>query len=217
MASNRERYLPIVQREAARAGIPWQLMDAVIQQESGYKADAFNPGGGGIGAAGLGQLRGPASKDLGISPEQRFDPEINLRGTADYLALAYRRGGGDWNNAYALYHAGPYADLKTIPQSVWDTVGSVRRHAQRFGHTWQDASAPAVAAAVAPGAVTASTIAAAPPGFRGIDYPESPQLPSVSDTLNLPEIPAAPRPMRQMSLQEILGYAHIRSPGWYPY
>lgn len=225
MASNRELYLPIVQREAARAGVPWQLLDAVIQQESRYNPAAYNPGGGGIGAAGLAQLRGRAARDLGITPEGRFDPETSIRGGADYLALAYRRGGGNWDNAYALYHAGPYANLQQIPQSIWDSVGMVRGHAQQFGHTWQDASgaistpAAETAAAAAGLARTppASGVRGAPIGFRGIDYPESPQLPTVSNTLNLPESPAAPRQTRQLSLQEILGYANIRPPGWYPW
>lgn len=212
MAGNRELYLPIVQREAARAGIPWQLLDAMIQQESGYNPAARGDNGN---AWGLGQLWAPAAIDAGIDPAQRMDPETNIRGAANYAAIAYRNASGDWRGTAALYNAGAHRRPGAIPaaSSAWTHAANVQRRAGELGHTWQDAAA---AAGAAPGATTASTIAAAPPGFRGIDYPEPPRLSPVSIALNLPEMAAAPRQTRQLSLQEILGYGNLRPPGWYP-
>lgn len=108
LQQRREQYLDIVQREAERAGIPWQLLDATIIRESGYQPGAEGDrqlrGGS---AVGLGQLRPAAAIDAGIDPDMRFDPETNIRGTANYLAQMYRRADGDWGRAGAGYNYGP--------------------------------------------------------------------------------------------------------------
>lgn len=106
LQQRRAQYLDIVQREAERAGIPWQLLDATIIRESGYRPDAqsnlpHDP------AQGLGQLRTPAAIDAGIDPSMRLDPETNIRGSANYLAQLYRRAGGDWGRTGAAYNIGP--------------------------------------------------------------------------------------------------------------
>lgn len=106
LQQRRAQYLDIVQREAESAGIPWQLLDAIIVRESGYRPDAQSnlprdP------AQGLGQLRTPAAIDAGIDPSKRLDPETNIRGSANYLAQMYRRAGGDWGRAGAAYNIGP--------------------------------------------------------------------------------------------------------------
>ena len=106
LQQRRAQYLDIVQREAERAGIPWQLLDATIIRESGYRPDAQSnlprdP------AQGLGQLRTPAAIDAGIDPSMRLDPETNIRGSANYLAQMFRRADGDWGRAGAAYNIGP--------------------------------------------------------------------------------------------------------------
>ena len=85
--ARRQQYLPAVQQEAARAGVPWQLLDAMIWQESRYDPEAVGDAGA---SWGLGQLQRAAAIDAGIDPDQRMDPLTNIRGAANYAAIAYR-------------------------------------------------------------------------------------------------------------------------------
>lgn len=64
------------------------LAQAVAYTESTFKANAFNAGGGGKGAAGVYQLRGPVSKDYGILGagfDDRMNKEKNIKTGVNYL------------------------------------------------------------------------------------------------------------------------------------
>lgn len=127
----RAQYLPIVKREAARAGVPWQMLDAAIMQESRYNPNAEN-----TGAVGLGQLRRAAAQDVGLTPEQRWDPELNIRGAADYLAIASRGvPAGDWDTPIWRYHDGGYQPISRRPAQHFH-VDAVRARARELGHAW---------------------------------------------------------------------------------
>ncbi|MGA0608398.1 lytic transglycosylase domain-containing protein [Phenylobacterium sp. VNQ135] len=84
---------------AGGSGMPWE---GPLQQivESGYRPAAVSP----VGAAGLTQLMPGTADDLGV--RDRFDPQENLLGGADYLARQIRRF-GDLRLALAAYNAGP--------------------------------------------------------------------------------------------------------------
>jgi len=85
---------------AERHGLDPKLLHALVTVESAYRADAVSR----AGAAGLTQLMPATAVELGVS--DRFDPQANLSGGADYLARQLLRF-GDLRLALAAYNAGP--------------------------------------------------------------------------------------------------------------
>lgn len=76
------------------------LIEALVWQESRWRADARSP----VGARGLAQLMPGTARDLGVNPD---DPFANLEGGARYLRAQIDRFGGDIERALAAYNAGP--------------------------------------------------------------------------------------------------------------
>ncbi|WP_340588778.1 lytic transglycosylase domain-containing protein [Erythrobacter alti] len=76
------------------------LIEAVVWQESRWRADAVSP----AGARGLAQLMPGTARDLGVDPD---DPIANLEGGARYLREQLDRFDGDLERALAAYNAGP--------------------------------------------------------------------------------------------------------------
>ena len=86
---------------AARAlQVDPDLVDAVVQVESGYNARARSP----KGALGLMQLIPSTAMRFGVS--NPFDPAENLRGGVTYLGHLLKRFGGDVPLSLAAYNAG---------------------------------------------------------------------------------------------------------------
>jgi soluble lytic murein transglycosylase-like protein len=86
---------------AAQAhGLDPKLLHAVVIVESAYRTRAISP----TGAAGLTQLMPATAAALGV--RDRFDPEANLLGGANYLAKLLAQF-GDVRLALAAYNAGP--------------------------------------------------------------------------------------------------------------
>lgn len=85
---------------ACEFGIPAQLLDAVIAQESGYKSWAVS----GAGAMGMMQIMPGTARLLGLATP--FDPVANLRAGARYLRQQLDRF-GRVDLALAAYNAGP--------------------------------------------------------------------------------------------------------------
>lgn len=111
------RLLPLSQpfQEAVDAaalahGLDPKLLHALVLTESAYRPDALSP----AGAGGLTQLMPETALELGV--RDRFDPDENLRGGADYLARQLVRF-GDVRLALAAYNAGPgrVARLGRVP------------------------------------------------------------------------------------------------------
>ena len=73
----------------------------LVQQESGWKADAVSS----KGALGLAQLMPATARALGVDPD---DPMQNLDGGARYLSMMHKRF-RSWRLALAAYNAGPEA------------------------------------------------------------------------------------------------------------
>lgn len=94
-------YLEIAKQAAHRHGVPESLFLRLVQQESGWRADAVSH----KGAIGLAQLMPQTARLLGVNPR---DPRQNLEGGARYLAQQYRSF-GSWRLALAAYNAGPGA------------------------------------------------------------------------------------------------------------
>jgi soluble lytic murein transglycosylase-like protein len=97
-------YLDIAKQAARRHRVPEALFLRLVQQESGWRADAVSH----KGAIGLAQLMPQTARLLGVNPH---DPRQNLEGGARYLAEQYRTF-GSWRLALAAYNAGPGAVQK---------------------------------------------------------------------------------------------------------
>jgi soluble lytic murein transglycosylase-like protein len=91
----------MAKQAAQRHNIPESLFLRLVQQESGWRADAVSH----KGAIGLAQLMPDTARMLGVNPN---DPRQNLEGGARYLAEQYRKF-GSWQLALAAYNAGPQA------------------------------------------------------------------------------------------------------------
>ncbi len=106
--SYRGVYFAMAQEAARQHAIPENLFVRLVQQESGWKADAVSS----AGALGLAQLMPDTATRLGVDPS---DPRQNLEGGARYLRMQFDRF-RSWRLALAAYNAGPevverYADV----------------------------------------------------------------------------------------------------------
>ncbi|MDR6092758.1 soluble lytic murein transglycosylase-like protein [Stenotrophomonas sp. SORGH_AS321] len=109
-SADASRWHPLLRQIADEVGIESALLQAVVQQESGFNPLAVSP----AGAAGLMQLMPATARRFGV--RDRFDPAQNLRGGARYLAWLLQHFDQDLDLALAGYNAGE---------------GSVRRHGNR--------------------------------------------------------------------------------------
>lgn len=100
----REPYRLIARREAARLGVPYELVDAVMSVESRYNPLA----GGKAGEVGLMQVMPQTARLLGFSGtnQQLSEPETNIRLGAAYLAGAWKLANQDICTAVMKYRAG---------------------------------------------------------------------------------------------------------------
>ena len=85
---------------AARFDLSPALLEAVVWQESRWRANAISP----VGARGLAQLMPGTAREMGVDPD---DPLANLEGGARYLRQQLDRFDGDVEKALAAYNAGP--------------------------------------------------------------------------------------------------------------
>ena len=93
-------YAAHVRELARRFDLSPALIEALVWQESRWRADAVSP----VGARGLAQLMPGTARDLGVDPR---DPYANLEGGARYLRAQLDRFDGDIERALAAYNAGP--------------------------------------------------------------------------------------------------------------
>ena len=112
---------------ASAYGLPVELVDAVIQVESGWNRYAVSN----KGAAGLMQLMPATALRFGV--RDRFDIEDNIRGGVAYLAWLIRLFQGDLRLALAAYNAGEsLVLLRGLELSSPEIVGYVDRVAQVY-------------------------------------------------------------------------------------
>lgn len=98
LAPGSTQYLSEVMRHAVTYGVPWQLVWAVINQESSWDVNTA-PGDGGQ-SHGIGQIYRPAHPE--VSDEQANDPHFSIQFVAKRLAKGFAET-GDWGLA-ALYY-----------------------------------------------------------------------------------------------------------------
>ncbi|MXO90970.1 transglycosylase SLT domain-containing protein [Altererythrobacter aquaemixtae] len=93
-------YMAKVQELSARFDLSPALIEALVWQESRWRANAVSP----KGARGLAQLMPGTARELGVNPN---DPFANLEGGARYLRQQLDRFDGNLEHALAAYNAGP--------------------------------------------------------------------------------------------------------------
>lgn len=117
------QYHDLIHETAARYGVDPDLVEAVVQVESGYNPDAVSS----AGAMGMMQLMPATARALGV--QDPFDPVQNIDGGVRYLKALLDRYGGDLVKALAAYNAGsgavdhyggvpPFAETQLYVQSV---------------------------------------------------------------------------------------------------
>jgi soluble lytic murein transglycosylase-like protein len=111
----RELYRHIGRAEAARHGVPFALIDAVMWVESGYNAKAV----GGVGEIGLMQVRPSTAAMMGFTGTlaRLAEPATNIAYGARYLAQAWRLARGDICTTVMKYRAG-HGERRFTPLSV---------------------------------------------------------------------------------------------------
>lgn len=110
-----QAYNDLIEQTSARHQVPAPLIKAVIQAESGYRADAVSPNG----AQGLMQLMPGTASELGVTDV--FDPAQNIDAGVRYLKQHLDTFDGDVRLALAAYNTGS-ARIKALGiQSSSDT------------------------------------------------------------------------------------------------
>ncbi len=112
-------YAAKVAELARRFDLSPTLIEALVWQESRWRANAVSP----VGARGLAQLMPGTARYLGVDAD---DPFANLEGGARYLREQLDRFDGDIEKALAAYNAGPGRVIKAggIPR-IRETQGYV--------------------------------------------------------------------------------------------
>jgi soluble lytic murein transglycosylase-like protein len=100
------RYDPLIKKQAAKHGLPADLVHAVIKVESNYNQFAVSD----KGALGLMQLMPETAMKYGVM--NVFDPEQNIEGGVKYLKDLVKLYKGDRNLVLAAYNAGQQAVQK---------------------------------------------------------------------------------------------------------
>ncbi|MCZ2075722.1 MAG: lytic transglycosylase domain-containing protein [Bryobacterales bacterium] len=109
-------------------GLPRELVDAVIEAESGWNPSAISP----AGAVGLMQLMPDTAVTFGV--RNRFDIAENTRGGVAYLAWLKERCGGDWRLIVASYNAG---HARVLRWGLGYASIEVHAHVSRVAHLYR--------------------------------------------------------------------------------
>jgi len=106
-------YLQQVEEETSRPGsVDAALVYSIMREESGFRPEVVSP----VGARGLLQIMEPTGERLAravghpdFEADDLFDPDLNIRLGAHYLAELSRRFDGRLSAVIASYNAGPEA------------------------------------------------------------------------------------------------------------
>ena len=126
------------QQAAARHGLDPRLVDAVIQQESGYNPSARSS----AGATGLMQLMPDTGKRFHCT--DLADEKCNVEAGTKYLAWLLKRFNGDVSLTLAAYNAGEGAvdKYQGIPP-YHETENYVKKIVANYGKTFHPIVSPA--------------------------------------------------------------------------
>lgn len=98
-----QQFQPLIVKLSEQYSLDKNLVNSVIQQESGFNPEAVSS----AGATGLMQLMPSTAKHLGVSNPK--DPSQNLEGGVRYLKGLMEQFNGNIPLALAAYNAGPGA------------------------------------------------------------------------------------------------------------
>lgn len=100
-------YHQIIERHAAKHGIPVRLAHGFVKIESNYKYKTR----GRRGEVGLMQLLPSTARGIGYrgSLKALYNPETNIEWGMKYLSMAYKKAGGDTCRTVMRYQSGLYA------------------------------------------------------------------------------------------------------------
>ena len=96
-------WAPAFARASAETGVPEDLLRAISSVESSGRANAVSR----VGAGGPMQIMPRTAAALGLTDQERFDPEKAIPAGARYMAQMLRQFNGDRRLALAAYNAGP--------------------------------------------------------------------------------------------------------------
>lgn len=121
-ARTKTKLTAIADRHASKAGIPSELVRAVIRVESDWDVDLT----GHSGEIGLMQIRPETARDIGFKGDdaELYNPETNIRWGVSYLAAGYKLANGDLCRTILKYNAGTEVDKMTEAASAY--CGRVR-------------------------------------------------------------------------------------------
>jgi hypothetical protein len=110
---------------AAEKGINPNIIHAIINRESQYDENAT----GEVGEWGLMQIKPDTAKDLGLTPENAYDPEANVRAGTTYFLQLYDKYDGDLRKALAAYNWGQgnvdRKGLEEMPESTKEYIENI--------------------------------------------------------------------------------------------
>ena len=112
---------------AAVYGVPIELVEAIIEEESAWNPYAVSA----KGAVGIMQLMPGTAVRFGV--HDRFRVDENIHGGVAYLAWLKRRFNGDFRLMTAAYYVGEYPiALRRLDYSSPDVLGYVQRVSRRY-------------------------------------------------------------------------------------
>lgn len=149
---DRAQVLPLVHSACARQGLDCRLVQAIIDAESGFRAQARSP----KGALGLMQVMPATGQRYGVArAEALLDPSTNLDVGTRYLRDLLAMFGGRLDLAVAAYNAGegavmrhgrripPYPETQGYVQRVLATLERLQAVRPGFGAPAGTSPAPA--------------------------------------------------------------------------
>lgn len=118
-----------VQRASIDTGLPAHVIHKVIMHESSGNANAVSP----TGPQGLMQLSKAAAKDTGISPNDRFNPAVNVEAGSKYLKQQIDEFGPKLG--FAAYHDGPSVVRNAIKTGDFSKLSEgAQTYIKKFGN-----------------------------------------------------------------------------------